>query len=83
MSLASHYDISIQLENEPVCNIGNIAELRAFFDPKEEELAEEELAEELLEEDMLALETIDGVMVDGEGRGRGERRRRRVGGSPG
>ena len=64
MSLASHYDISIQLENEPVCNIGNIAELRAFFDPKEEELAEEELAEELLEEDMLALETIDGVMVE-------------------
>ncbi|MGZ5902888.1 MAG: sugar phosphate isomerase/epimerase family protein [Reyranella sp.] len=64
MSLAGHYDISIQLENEPVCNIGNIAELRAFFDPKEEELVEEELAVEELEEDMLALETIDGVMVE-------------------
>ncbi len=64
MSLASHYDISIQLENEPVCNIGNIAELRTFFDPKEEELAEEEVAEEQMEEDMLALETLDGVMVE-------------------
>jgi sugar phosphate isomerase/epimerase len=59
MSLAGHYDISIQLENEPVCNIGNVAELRAFFDPKEEEPAEEGL-----EEDMLALEMVDGVMVE-------------------
>ena len=82
MSLASHYDISIQLENEPVCNIGNIAELRAFFDPKEEELAEEELAEELLEEDMLALETVDGVMVEEKVEAEA-RRRRRVGGPPG
>jgi sugar phosphate isomerase/epimerase len=45
MGLAGHYDISIQLENEPVCNIGNVAELRAFFDPKEEAPVEEELAE--------------------------------------
>ena len=59
MSLAGHYDISIQLENEPVCNIGNVAELRAFFDPKEEEPAEEGL-----EEDMLALEMVDRVMVE-------------------
>src|SRR5580704_8696802 len=59
MDLAGHYDISIQLENEPVCNIGNVAELRAFFDPKEEEPAEGELAE-----DMLALETVDGLMVE-------------------
>src|ERR1700730_7444600 len=59
MSLASHYDISIQLENEPGCNIGNVAELRAFCDPKEEEPAEEEL-----EEDTLALETVDGLMVE-------------------
>jgi sugar phosphate isomerase/epimerase len=64
MSRASHYDISIQLENEPVCNIGNIAQLRAFFDQKEEEFAEEEIAEEVLEGDMLALETVDGVMVE-------------------
>ena len=64
MSLADRYDISIQLENEPVCNIGNIAQLRAFFDQKEEGLAEDELAEELLEEDILALETGDGVMVE-------------------
>jgi sugar phosphate isomerase/epimerase len=59
MSLAGHYDISIQLENEPVCNIGNVAELRAFFDPKEEEPAEEGL-----EEDMVALQTVDGLMVE-------------------
>jgi sugar phosphate isomerase/epimerase len=41
MSLAGHYDISIQLENEPVCNIGNVAELAAFFNPKEDESEEE------------------------------------------
>jgi sugar phosphate isomerase/epimerase len=40
MELAGHYDISIQLENEPVCNVGNVAELRAFFSPKEDEPAE-------------------------------------------
>jgi sugar phosphate isomerase/epimerase len=28
---ADHYDIALQLENEPVCNIGNIAELAGFF----------------------------------------------------
>ncbi|MFO1081366.1 MAG: TIM barrel protein [Reyranellaceae bacterium] len=28
---ASHYDISLQLENEPVCNLGNIAELARYF----------------------------------------------------
>jgi sugar phosphate isomerase/epimerase len=59
MSLAGHYDISIQLENEPVCNIGNVAELRAFFDPKEEEPAEAGL-----EEGMVALEAVDGLMVE-------------------
>jgi sugar phosphate isomerase/epimerase len=31
MGLAYTYDISLQLENEPVCNIGNIAELASFF----------------------------------------------------
>jgi sugar phosphate isomerase/epimerase len=31
LSLAGHYDITLQLENEPVCNVGNIAELAAFF----------------------------------------------------
>ncbi len=31
LGLASHYDITLQLENEPVCNVGNIAELAAFF----------------------------------------------------
>jgi sugar phosphate isomerase/epimerase len=32
LGLAGHYDITLQLENEPVCNVGNIAELAAFFD---------------------------------------------------
>jgi sugar phosphate isomerase/epimerase len=31
LGLAGHYDITLQLENEPVCNVGNIAELAAFF----------------------------------------------------
>lgn len=30
---AAHYDITLQLENEPVCNIGTIADLARFFDP--------------------------------------------------
>lgn len=30
-ALAHHFDVSLQLENEPVCNIGNIAELATFF----------------------------------------------------
>lgn len=34
--LSVHYDISIQLENEPVCNVGNVAELAAFFNPRDE-----------------------------------------------
>jgi len=29
--LAAHYDITLQLENEPVCNIGTIAELAEYF----------------------------------------------------
>jgi sugar phosphate isomerase/epimerase len=37
--LASHYDITLQLENEPVCNVGNIAELAAFFSRMEEDRA--------------------------------------------
>jgi sugar phosphate isomerase/epimerase len=59
MSLASHYDISIQLENEPVCNIGNVAELRAFFDPKEEEPAEAGL-----EEDVPAQAAVEELVVE-------------------
>lgn len=31
LGLAGHYDVTLQLENEPVCNVGNIAELAAFF----------------------------------------------------
>ena len=45
LGLAGHYDITLQLENEPVCNIGNIAELANFFTPREEparEIVEDE-----------------------------------------
>jgi sugar phosphate isomerase/epimerase len=31
LGFSSHYDITLQLENEPVCNVGNIAEQAAFF----------------------------------------------------
>ena len=61
IGLASHYDISIQLENEPVCNIGNVAELRAFFDPKEEEPAEAGL-----EEDVPAQAAVEELVVEEE-----------------
>ena len=59
MNLAGHYDISIQLENEPVCNIGNVAELRAFFDPKEEAPVEEEFAEAVS-----AQETVEALVEE-------------------
>jgi sugar phosphate isomerase/epimerase len=52
LRLAYHYDIALQLENEPVCNIGNIAELAAFFRESEEKKrkAKEENKEEEFEE---------------------------------
>ena len=31
LALAGHYDITLQLENEPVCNVGNITELAEYF----------------------------------------------------
>jgi sugar phosphate isomerase/epimerase len=46
LGLASHYDITLQLENEPVCNVGNIAELAAFFKPAEDVATEDEAEEE-------------------------------------
>ena len=42
LGLAGHYDITLQLENEPVCNVGNIAELAAFF------VADEKAAKEAI-----------------------------------
>ena len=33
---ATHYDITLQIENEPVCNIGTLAEQAAFFAVTEE-----------------------------------------------
>lgn len=51
LGLAGHYDITLQLENEPVCNVGNIAELAAFFEAdvkasKEETPDEEEFEQQ-------------------------------------
>jgi sugar phosphate isomerase/epimerase len=51
MTLAGNYDISIQLENEPVCNIGNVAELAAFFDPPKGESYEDELDQDMEAQD--------------------------------
>ncbi len=50
LGLAAHYDVTLQLENEPVCNIGNIAELAAFFKPAEQVEGEEEDEEEDFEQ---------------------------------
>ncbi len=46
MGLASSYDISVQLENEPVCNIGNIAELASFFEKGKADTGQAKLEEE-------------------------------------
>jgi sugar phosphate isomerase/epimerase len=64
MSLAGHYDISIQLENEPVCNVGNVAELAAFFNPKEDELEKEEVDENMREEEEEELEEEEEEVED-------------------
>ncbi len=46
---AVQYDITLQLENEPVCNIGNIAELAAFFAPAEQQAERDRLEEDEIE----------------------------------
>jgi len=46
---AVQYDITLQLENEPVCNIGNIAELAAFFAPAEQQAERNRLEEDEIE----------------------------------
>lgn len=50
LGLANHYDVALQLENEPVCNIGNIAELAAFFAAANSPIKVEEEKEEDEEE---------------------------------
>ena len=50
LGLAHHYDITLQLENEPVCNVGNIAELAAFFVADEKAANEATPAEEEFEQ---------------------------------
>ncbi len=42
MGLADAYDIAMQLENEPVCNIGNVGELASFFRERQAVITEEE-----------------------------------------
>ena len=56
LGMAGHYDITLQLENEPVCNVGNIAELAAFF-RKMDELRSNPPATE--EEELAKLEKRD------------------------
>jgi sugar phosphate isomerase/epimerase len=51
LGLAGHYDITLQLENEPVCNVGNIAELAAFFVADEKAFNEVNPEEEEFEKD--------------------------------
>jgi sugar phosphate isomerase/epimerase len=49
--LAVQYDITLQLENEPVCNIGNIAELAAFFAPGHKQAEQDKLGHDEIEGD--------------------------------
>src|SRR5829696_1701064 len=60
LGFASHYDITLQLENEPVCNVGNIAELAAFFTAMEQasEVASEGDEEDFKERDLAANRTV-------------------------
>jgi sugar phosphate isomerase/epimerase len=62
MSLASHYDISLQLENEPVCNVGNVAELANFFNPKAAAPAEEALVEDVADGETMAQGVVAEVV---------------------
>ena len=45
MDLAGRFGVTVELENEPVCNVGNIAELVAAIRPFEEERQSDERAE--------------------------------------
>jgi sugar phosphate isomerase/epimerase len=61
MGLAGHYDISIQLENEPVCNIGNVAELANFFNPKAAAPVQEALVEDTAHGETMVKEVVAEV----------------------
>jgi hypothetical protein len=76
LGLAVHYDVALQLENEPVCNLGNITELAAFFteiatlsgensDIDEEDLEERE-GQELLSPYLRPLVDIANAWSTGE-----------------
>lgn len=51
IGLAAYYDITLQLENEPVCNIGNVAELASFFGAAEPQAEQDNLEEVGIEEE--------------------------------
>jgi sugar phosphate isomerase/epimerase len=38
LELASRHDVIVELENEPVCNVGSVADLARFFDARPEPL---------------------------------------------
>ena len=59
--LASQYDISLQLENEPVCNVGNVAELANFFNPKAAVPVQEALAEDVADGETMVKEVAAEV----------------------
>ena len=61
MGLAGHYDITVQLENEPVCNIGNVAELANFFNPKAAAPVEEALVEDMADGETMVKEVAAEV----------------------
>jgi sugar phosphate isomerase/epimerase len=66
MGLAGHYDITIQVENEPVCNIGNVAELAAFFNPKAAEPAEAGFEEDMADGETMVKEAAAEAEVVAE-----------------
>lgn len=46
LHLAGHYDVTLQLENEPVCNVGSIAELAGYFRWQDETAKKAKLEEQ-------------------------------------
>lgn len=59
IGLAVHFDITLQLENEPVCNIGNIAELANFFTEETAEKDQREIRDPTFHEEEDAEEKSD------------------------
>ncbi len=60
LGYANHYDVVLQLENEPVCNVGNIAELSAFFTAQDAEAAEREIRDVHFDKDEIEEQDAEG-----------------------